>query len=62
MNNAELWQRYKRYLCDVPSIGMRLDISRMGFDETFMTSMDTPIERALDAMEKLEAGAHANVD
>lgn len=68
MNHAELWQRYRRHLCDVPSIGMRLDISRMGFDDSpaclgaFLESMAAPIERALDAMEKLEAGARANAD
>lgn len=68
MNHAELWQRYKQSLCDVPSLGMRLDISRMGLDDgpgglqAFLKSMQAPIDRALDAMEKLEAGAHANVD
>ena len=28
MNSAELWQRYQRYLCRIPSLGLTLDVSR----------------------------------
>ena len=27
MNPAELWRRYQRYRCDVPALGLSLDVS-----------------------------------
>jgi glucose-6-phosphate isomerase len=62
MNRRDLWQRYSTYLCDASSIGLRLDISRMGFDETFFERLSEPMGRALAAMEKMEGGAKANLD
>lgn len=59
---GELWARYKRYLCDVPGVGLRLDSSRMGFDDTFLENMDAPMSRAFAAMKELESGAIANPD
>ena len=36
MTAAELWKRYQRYLCRVPSLGLTLDISRMGFPDGYL--------------------------
>lgn len=62
MSKRKLWDRYKRYLCTAPSIGLQLDISRMNFDDAFLERMREPMNLALAAMEKLEGGAKANVD
>ncbi|MGN6368752.1 MAG: glucose-6-phosphate isomerase [Phycisphaerae bacterium] len=60
--STNLWSRYKQYLCTCPSIGLTLDISRMNFPDDFFTKMNAPIQKAFDAMDKLEAGAIANPD
>ncbi len=57
-----MWERYCRYLCVQPSIGLKLDVSRMKFGATYFESMDGPARRALDAMHKLEQGEIANPD
>ena len=62
MDSAALWSRFQQYLCRVPSIGLTLDISRMHFDQAFLDRMKPAIERAYDAMAKLEAGEIANPD
>ena len=56
------WNRYKKYLCSCPSIGLTLDISRMNFDDGFFARMNGPMDRAFAAMDQLEAGAIANPD
>ena len=45
MTAAELWQRYQRYLCRVPAIGLTLDVSRMGFDDGFLDRMSAGARR-----------------
>lgn len=62
LSNAQYWERYRKYLCHCPSLGLTLDISRMGFSESFFVSMAPFMNRALAAMDKLEAGAIANPD
>ncbi len=62
MNRQELWQRYKRHLCVGGGFGLRLDISRMQFEEGLFDSMAEPMERALAAMDAIEGGAIANMD
>jgi len=42
--------------------GFRLDVRRMGIPESFTTSMDPPLRRALQEMGELERGAIANPD
>jgi glucose-6-phosphate isomerase len=54
--------RYQKYLCQVPGLGLTLDISRMRFDDAFFERMAAPIARALEAMDALERGAIANPD
>jgi len=57
-----MWERYKSHLVVHPSIGLRLDVSRMKFGPRFFDEMATPVERAFDAMADLEKGAIANPD
>src|SRR5215204_3220450 len=62
MNASELWQRYKNYLCSVPSLGLSLDVSRMHFDDGLLAQMEPAMQKAFTAMEQLEKGAIANPD
>jgi len=62
MTERELWERYQRYLCVVPSLGFTLDVSRMHFPEDFLERMRPRMEEAFRAMEALEKGAIANPD
>jgi len=62
MNSKLLWDRYKKYLCECPSLGMTLDISRMNFADDYLARMEPEIRRAYAAMAALESGAIANPD
>ena len=62
MDSLSLWRRYEELLCVVPSVGLTLDISRMDVDAAFFDGMEPFIQRAYDAMDKLEAGEIANPD
>jgi glucose-6-phosphate isomerase len=59
---AQSWNRYQKYLCVCPSVGMTLDVSRMSFEESFLATMAPGIAKAFAAMDQLEAGAIANPD
>ncbi len=56
------WDRYVRELCVVPSIGLTVDPSRMGWPEGWLASMEPRFAQAFDAMDALERGAIANPD
>lgn len=62
MDQRALWDRFRKYLCDCPSVGLRLDVSRMKFPDGFLDQMRPAVTGALDAMESLEKGAVANPD
>ena len=62
MNSGELWKRYKDTLCVAPSLDLSLDVSRMGFDDAFLSRMAPAMEKAYDAMDALEKGGIANPD
>jgi glucose-6-phosphate isomerase len=62
MDSRTLWGRYKKYLCHCPSIGMTLDISRMGFSDDYLLRMEPAMQKAFHSMALLEAGAIANPD
>jgi len=62
MNTAMLWKRFQQYHCQVPEIGLTLDISRMRFEDGFLDRMAAPMRRAFEAMDELERGAVANPD
>ena len=62
MNAAQLWERYRQYLCRVPSLGLTLDVSRISFDEAFLSRMRPVLASAFAGMDALEKGALANPD
>jgi glucose-6-phosphate isomerase len=62
MSAQDLWNRFKDHLCQVPAVGLVLDISRVHFDEGFFTRMRPAMEKAYVAMDALEKGAIANPD
>lgn len=56
------WERFRRYFLHSDEIGISLDLSRMGLDDAFLSSMQEAGERALQAVQELEGGAIANPD
>ncbi len=56
------WSRFKTYLYHHADLGVSLDISRLPFPDDFFSSMEPQMQRAFDAMTRLEAGAIANPD
>jgi glucose-6-phosphate isomerase len=62
MNDRRTWERFKKHLCDLPSLGLSLDISRMNFPADLFSRMAPAMQSAFDAMQRLEAGAIANPD
>ena len=62
MASGERWRAYRRWLCDCPELGFRLDPSRMELPDDLLERMAEPLGSAFDAMEALEAGAIANPD
>lgn len=62
MNKTELWKRYSSFLCHCPEIGLSLDISRMKFDDGFLSRMEPAMQRAFTEMQELESGSIANPD
>ena len=56
------WQRYQEFLCVVDTLGITLDVSRMGFTKAWMDGMAPKLGQAFDAMEALERGKIANPD
>src|SRR5262249_55196573 len=62
MSTTNLWKRFQQYRCQVPAIGLTLDISRMRFADDVLDRMKAPMQQAFDAMDALERGAIANPD
>lgn len=62
MNAAALWQRYQDWLYYHEGLGLYLDVSRMGFDDAFVTRLAPRFAQAFEAMTALEGGAIANPD
>jgi len=62
MTQDNLWERYTSHLCHCPEIGLSLDISRMGFDNSFFSQMNSAMLNALADMCDLENGSIANPD
>ncbi|MGH9679538.1 MAG: glucose-6-phosphate isomerase, partial [Candidatus Acidiferrales bacterium] len=62
MEAPELWKRYRQNLCRVDSLDLSLDISRMHFDESFLSSHEPAMQQAFINMAALESGAIANPD
>ena len=62
MDTAALWQRYQDWLYYHPELEFYVDVSRMGFDEAFVKSLEPKFEKAFKDLVALEAGAIANPD
>ncbi|HUI45467.1 MAG TPA: glucose-6-phosphate isomerase [Nitrospirota bacterium] len=62
MDNRQLWERYKKNLCECPSIGLTLDTSRMNIADDYFFHMEPELQKAYRAMEALESGTVANPD
>lgn len=62
MHKNDKWTRFQRYYCKVPSLGLSLDLSRMGLDDNFFGMIAPEMEKAFKAMDGLERGAIANPD
>ncbi len=62
MNARALWDRYQRFLCEAPTIGLTLDISRVPFTDEDLKPLEASMRDAFVAMDKLEAGEIANPD
>jgi glucose-6-phosphate isomerase len=62
MSTPALWKRFRQHLCQVPALGLTLDVSRMRFEDDFLDRMAAPMKRSFEAMDALECGAIANPD
>jgi len=62
LNARDLWERYKRQLCEVPALGLSVDPSRIRFAADFSQRTAPVMAQAFEAMDALEAGAIANPD
>jgi glucose-6-phosphate isomerase len=62
MSTPSFWKRFQQHLCQVPALGLALDVSRMQFEDGFLDQMAGPMQRAFEAMDALEGGAIANPD
>lgn len=62
MDSTALWQRYQDWLYYHDGLGLYLDVSRMRFDDAFVTAMQPKLAQAFCQMADLERGAIANPD
>jgi len=61
-SKQELWQRFKKYYIEFPTLDLALDLSRMNVSEEFFADMGSRIQEAFASMMALEGGAIANPD
>lgn len=61
-DQSDQWERFKKYYFEFPTLGLRMDLSRMRFTEDFLERMKPRLQAAFQEMEALEAGAIANPD
>jgi glucose-6-phosphate isomerase len=62
VSSRELWNRYRRLACEVPTLGLSVDPSRTRLDEAFLSLTAPALARAFADMDALERGAIANPD
>ena len=62
LSKEQLWQRFRQYLLECPSLGLSLDISRVRFPDNYFAELEPSMRRAFTAMAALEKGAVANPD
>jgi len=56
------WERFQKYNFEFPSIGLAVDVSRMGVDDAFFDKLEPQLQKAYASMSALEGGAIANPD
>lgn len=56
------WERYKKYYLGLNNLGFGIDVSRVDFDDAYLSSMSGKMKAALASMQALEGGAIANPD
>ncbi len=56
------WERFKKYLINLDKLGFSLDVSRVDFDDAWLSSMEPKIKKAVADMKALEGGSIANPD
>ena len=61
-SKEELWQRFQKYYSEYREIGLAIDLSRIDFSDDFFESMEPRMQKAFEAMDKLEKGETANPD
>jgi len=59
---SSTWSRFKKYFYQNSELGLALDVSRIPFPDTFLATMEKPLQRAFADMAALEKGAIANPD
>ncbi|MCZ7646084.1 MAG: glucose-6-phosphate isomerase [Planctomycetota bacterium] len=62
MDSSQLWEKYKRCLCECPEVGVSFDYSRMNFPDGFFEKMQPEMDKAFKSMDALVGGAIANPD
>src|SRR5665213_3558784 len=60
--SQQLWDRFKKYYSEFPTLGLSIDLSRMNFPDGYFASMEARMQKAFVAMDALEKGAIANPD
>jgi len=62
LNATQLFDRYQTYLTRCDATGITVDVSRIAFEDGYWEEIERKFDLAYEAMEKLEKGAHANID
>ena len=62
MDNAQLWQRYQDWLYYDRELNFYLDVSRIDFDDAFVSTMQPKFDKAFQDIADLEGGKIANPD
>jgi glucose-6-phosphate isomerase len=62
MSAMDLWKRHQQYRCQIPALGLSIDVSRMHFDDGYLARMEPAMQSAFADMDALERGAIANPD
>lgn len=58
----QLWDRFKQFYTEFPSIGLSTDLSRTRLDADYLNRMAPALQKSFTAMDQLERGAIANPD
>ena len=61
-SKKELWQRFQKNCSEYRETRLAIDVSRIDFPDGFFESVEPRIQKAFEAMDKLEKGEIANPD